>query len=109
MLDLTQLASFVAVVDAGSFTAAAKALDLTKAAVSAHVRKLENEVGSALVIRNTRRVALTEIGARLHGAGSALLAQAERVESQAKQHVGLSGTLRLTSTSEYLSSVLAPL
>ena len=108
MLDLTRLRSFVALVDAGSFTAAAKALELTKAAVSAHVRKLEDDLGCALVVRNTRRLAPTEAGMRLHASGSALLVEADRVESQAKQHVGLSGTLRLTSTNEYLSTVLAP-
>jgi DNA-binding transcriptional LysR family regulator len=109
MLDLTRLTSFVALVDAGSFTAAGKALGLTKAAVSLHVRKLEDDLGCALVVRSTRRVAPTEAGARLHAAGTALLVEAERVETQAKEHIGLSGTLRLTSTNEYLSNVLAPL
>src|SRR5689334_16588187 len=105
MLDLTRLTSFVALVDAGSFTAAAKALGLTKAAVSAHVRKLEQELGCTLVVRNTRRAVPTEAGSRLHAAGGALLVEAERVEAQARQHVGLTGTLRVTATNEYLSSV----
>ncbi|APR75882.1 Transcriptional regulator, LysR family protein [Minicystis rosea] len=109
MLDLTRLRSFVALVDAGSFTAAAKALGLTKAAVSLHVRKLEDELGCALVVRSTRHATPTEAGAQLHAAGTALLAEAERVEAHAKQHVGLSGTVRLTSTNEYLSFVLAPI
>ncbi|NUP05740.1 MAG: LysR family transcriptional regulator [Polyangiaceae bacterium] len=108
MLDLARLTSFVALLDAGTFTAAAKALGVTKAAVSAHVRKLEEELGSALVLRTTRQVTPTEVGLRLHEAAKDLLAAAERVESQAKQHVGLTGKLRLTSTNEYLSTVLAP-
>ncbi len=108
MLDLVRLTSFVAVIDAGSFTAAAKALGLTKAAVSAHVRLLEDDLGSSLVVRSTRRLAPTEAGARLHAAGSTLLLEAERVEAQAKQQMGLSGTLRITSTNEYASAVLAP-
>jgi DNA-binding transcriptional LysR family regulator len=109
MLDLARLTSFVALVDSGSFTAAARALGLTKAAVSAHVRKLEDELGCALVIRNTRHVAATEAGVRLHAAGGALLVEAERVEALARQSVGLSGILRLTATNEYLTNVLAPL
>ncbi|WP_394824997.1 LysR family transcriptional regulator [Pendulispora albinea] len=108
MLDLVKLTSFVAVVDAGSFTAAGKALGLTKAAVSAHVRHLEDDLGCNLVVRSTRRLAPTEAGERLHAAGSALLLEAERVESQAKQQMGLSGTLRITSTNEYASTVLTP-
>jgi len=109
MLDLTRLTSFVALVDAGSFTAAAKALGITKAAVSQHVRNLERDLACTLVVRNTRRIAPTDAGIRIHAAGTSLLVEAERVEAQARQHVGLSGTLRLTSTNEYLSHVLAPI
>lgn len=45
MLNLQRLAIFVAVVDAGSFTAAAVALGQTKAVVSFNVKQLEGELG----------------------------------------------------------------
>ena len=48
MLDLQPLASFVAVVNAGSFVGAADALGLSKAAVSRHVTELEARLGSVL-------------------------------------------------------------
>lgn len=46
MLNLQRMNMFVAVVDSGSFTAAAAALGQTKAVVSFNVRQLENELGS---------------------------------------------------------------
>lgn len=45
MLNLQRLAIFAAVVEAGSFTAAAAALGQTKAVVSFNVKQLENELG----------------------------------------------------------------
>lgn len=60
MLNLQRLAIFVAVVDAGSFTAAAVTLGQTKAVVSFNVKQLENELGVSLLARSTRRLSLTD-------------------------------------------------
>ncbi len=109
MLDLTRLTSFVALVDAGSFTTAAKALGLTKAAVSQHVQKLEAELRCTLVVRTSRRLAPTDAGLRLHAAATELLAQAARVEAQARELPEIAGTMRIASTNEYLATVLAPI
>ena len=62
MLNLQRMNMFVAVVDSGSFTAAAAALGQTKAVVSFNVRQLENELGVTLLLRSTRRLTLTEAG-----------------------------------------------
>ncbi|VEB40587.1 HTH-type transcriptional activator AllS [Chromobacterium violaceum] len=59
------LLAFDALARAGSFTAAADLLDCHKSLVSARVKELEREMGAALVLRTTRRVALTEAGERL--------------------------------------------
>jgi transcriptional regulator, LysR family len=56
MLNLQRVTMFVAVVDAGSFTAAAAALGQTKAVVSFNVRQLESELGVTLLLRSTRRL-----------------------------------------------------
>nr|WP_278445913.1 LysR family transcriptional regulator [Stutzerimonas kunmingensis] len=55
---------FVRVVDAGSFTAAAKLADTSTAQVSRLVAELENHLHARLLNRTTRRLALTEVGAR---------------------------------------------
>ncbi len=52
MLDLVHVRSFVRVIETGSFHAAAKALSLSQPAVSQHVRKLEECLGAALVLRD---------------------------------------------------------
>ena len=65
-LNLNRLTVFTAVVEAGSLTGAAKRLGLTKAVVSSHLKKLEEELGVMLIGRTTRRMRLTDIGRELH-------------------------------------------
>jgi LysR family transcriptional regulator, transcription activator of glutamate synthase operon len=61
-VELRQLTYFEAVVRHGGFTRAAEALRIAQPAVSAQVRRLEAELGVALLHRTTRRVDLTEAG-----------------------------------------------
>jgi len=62
LYDTTLLRTFVAICDAGSFTKAAREVNLTQSAVSHHVRRLEEQVGLHLIMRNTRGLRLTEKG-----------------------------------------------
>src|SRR5262249_22032560 len=62
---LRQLRAFVAVVDAGTFTDAATALDLSQPAVSRAVAGLESALGARLFQRSTRHVTLTSTGTRV--------------------------------------------
>ena len=61
-MDLNRVVTFLRVVEAGSFTAAAKALDLPTSSVSRSVAKLERDLGFVLLERTTRSVALTDAG-----------------------------------------------
>jgi DNA-binding transcriptional LysR family regulator len=61
-MDLNRAATFLRVVEAGGFTAAAAVLGLPTSSVSRSVARLEQELGVALLERTTRRVALTEVG-----------------------------------------------
>jgi DNA-binding transcriptional LysR family regulator len=61
-MELRQLAYFDAVVRHGSFTKAAQRLHVAQPAVSAQIRRLESELGTTLLERTTRRVALTHAG-----------------------------------------------
>jgi len=61
-MDLNRVVTFLRVVEAGSFTAAAKALDLPTSSVSRSVAKLERDLGIVLLERTTRSVALTDAG-----------------------------------------------
>jgi DNA-binding transcriptional LysR family regulator len=64
--DLNLLRFFLAVAKARNFRAAADALGVTRSAVSQGIRRLEDGLGIALVLRSTRHVHLTEAGLRLH-------------------------------------------
>lgn len=61
-MELRQLVYFDAVVREGGFTRAAEKLRIAQPAVSTQIRRLENELGVALLERTTRRVALTHAG-----------------------------------------------
>lgn len=62
LYDTVLLRTFVAICDSGSFTKAAREVNLTQSAVSLHVKRLEDQVGSRLIVRNARGVRLTEQG-----------------------------------------------
>ncbi len=64
-LDVESLRAFRAVVGSGSVTQAASQLNLTQSAVSWKMKRLEERLGSPLLVRDGREVALTELGAEL--------------------------------------------
>jgi DNA-binding transcriptional LysR family regulator len=108
-VNLNRLAAFAAVVESGSFTAAAEKLGLTKAMVSQHVSRLEKELGISLLTRTTRKVTPTETGAAFY----ADCARALQGMEAAIARVGggsevPSGTLRLTTPEDYGSAVVVP-
>lgn len=108
-VNLNRLAVFVALVHAGSFTAVAETLGMTKAMVSQHLARLERELGVTLVLRSTRRMTLTEPGHTFHVACVRILAEAEAaIEQVGSNQEKPTGTLRLTATSDYGTSVVAP-
>ena len=62
---LSELETFIAVAEFGSFSAAARHLHLSQPAVTARVQKLESLLGTKLLHRTTRNVAVTDDGQRL--------------------------------------------
>ena len=62
MIDLNELLVFTRVVQAGSFTAAARLLDMPKSSVSRKVSALEDRIGARLIQRTTRKLGLTDAG-----------------------------------------------
>jgi DNA-binding transcriptional LysR family regulator len=107
--NLNRLLVFVAVVEAGSLTGAAARLGLTKTVVSAHLRKLEQEVGASLLHRTTRRLSLTDAGEAFYEASRRILHETEEAVAAAGQaSVEPRGLLRVTAPTDYCASVLAP-
>ncbi|KFG89826.1 putative LysR-type transcriptional regulator [Sphingobium herbicidovorans NBRC 16415] len=88
---------FAAVVDAASLAGAGRALGISPSMVSKRLAALEERLGTRLVNRTTRRLSLTERGARFHDEVTAILAsmrEAERRVSDRTDHP--SGPLRLS-------------
>lgn len=87
---------FTSVVDAGSFTLAARRLKLSNAAVSTLVRNLEGHLGVRLINRTTRRMHLTDDGAAYYERCGRILAQVEETESAlARSRTQPQGLLRV--------------
>lgn len=106
---LDGLQTFLAVGRHRSFTAAAAAIGVSPTAVSQQIKLLERRLGVVLFQRTTRRVALTEPGARLLAQLGPAIAEVEAALTTLADYRGRpSGTLRLTAprTSTWL---LAPL
>ena len=90
------LQTFVAVVETGSFTAAAERLDTAKSAVSRRVSRLEERLGAQLFRRTTRRLNLTDSGHSFYERSARILADLEEAESAiAQEHGDLKGTLKV--------------
>ncbi|POA18579.1 LysR family transcriptional regulator [Pseudomonas sp. FW300-N1A1] len=95
---LNNLRVFVRVVDCGSFTAAADALDLSTAQVSRLVADLEQHVQARLLQRTTRRLSLTEAGERFLLRSRQILEEMEEATAEARgAHLKPSGRLRVHS------------
>jgi LysR family glycine cleavage system transcriptional activator len=106
-LPLNALRVFEAVATHLSFTAAAKELGVTTAAVSAQVKSLEADIGVPLFRRHTRAVALTQEGAELlPGVRRGLDELRRAVDRIRRERVG--GLLNLSVPSEFLQRWLLP-
>jgi DNA-binding transcriptional LysR family regulator len=87
--------AFIAVVEAGSFTAAAERLGSAKSAVSRRISALEQRLGVQLLHRTTRALSLTETGRSFFAHGTRILADLEEAEAAVQQEHGeLRGNLR---------------
>jgi len=107
---ITDIAVFVRVAELGSFTRAADALEISKAAVSKSIGRLEKRLGARLLHRTTRKLTLTEAGDTLFRRGVAALAELNDAQQEISQLTQTPrGLLRVTAPT-YLGSVtLAPL
>lgn len=105
MFGTTLLRTFHAVVQDCSFTRAASRLNLTQSAVSAQIRRLEEQAGAPLLVRNTRSVTLTPQGEILLGYARAIL----RLNEDARQQLTGSGEsvhIRIGATDDLMSTWL---
>lgn len=95
---LQAMAVFAHVVEAKSFTGAARRLGLSKSAVSKAVAGLEEHLGVRLLHRTTRRIGLTDAGEVFHASCMQILEVAERAEAEiGSLHGRPRGTIRVNA------------
>lgn len=111
MIDrLSGLIEFVAVVDEGGFSSAARRLGVSKSVVSQRVGQLEARLGTRLLMRSTRAVSLTEAGETFLGGCREALGSLEQAESAARATSDEpQGCVRLSCTADFAADHVAPL
>ena len=106
---ISDYAAFIAVADAGSFSAAAKRLGLTTAGTSKAVLRLEDRLGVRLFARTTRRVRLTEEGAGFLVHARAITADVAAAEEGLQNAAGrMVGRVRIDAPVVYVANTLVP-
>lgn len=109
-MDFNEAAVFVKVVQAGSFSAAARQLGLPTSTISTRISRLEKRLGITLLQRTTRRLSLTEAGTvYFHHASQGLgyMLEAEAAVDEARQQP--QGRLKVTAPADLGDSLLANL
>lgn len=107
---LESMSAFIAVVEAGGFSAAARHLHVPLATVSRRVSELEDHLRVQLLIRTTRSVALTETGQRYFEAARRLLEELGEAERQvAGEYTAPRGELRVAAPVGLGRIYLAPI
>lgn len=107
---LLSMELFIAVVEKGSFTAAAEAYSLSQPMVGKHIEALEARLGGKLLLRTTRRQRLTELGSVYFLRCKAILADIQSAEDDLVEMQQFPrGLLRINASGVFGSSCLAPL
>ena len=110
MDEFKALATFAGVVEAGSFRRAAMQQGLAPQAVSKAVRQLEDRLGVRLLHRTTRKLSMTEEGARLFAqAQPGLAALRQAVEETKRSRSGIAGILRVTAPRSVGLRIVVPM
>ena len=109
-MQLDDMRIFVATVDAHNFTAAAKRLALSKQFVSRRVMALEEALGGPLLVRNTRKLAVTDLGQEFYERAKRILGEVEDAEqAMLLRRAGPRGLLKVSAPMSFGMLHLSPL
>ncbi|SIT17410.1 LysR family transcriptional regulator [Paracoccus saliphilus] len=104
---LVEIETLLSVIAEGSFSAAARMRGMTPSAVSKMMARLEERLGVTLLKRSTRKVQVTEEGARFARQGQAILEALDAAEHEASCG-RVAGTVRIATSAAYANHILAP-
>jgi DNA-binding transcriptional LysR family regulator len=108
-MEIRQLKAFLAIAELGTFTAGARRVHITQAAISMQIRQLENELGAKLFVRAPRRVILTEAGEQLLQRARQILREHDAAVDEIAELAGAErGRLRLGSASAMVTTDVLP-
>ncbi|HTI18719.1 MAG TPA: LysR family transcriptional regulator [Trinickia sp.] len=109
-MQLEDLQIYVAAVDERSFTAAALRLQLSKQFISRRVMGLESDLGVRLLVRNTRKLAVTDLGQEFYERAKRILAEvADAEQAMSSQRSNPRGLLRVSAPMSFGATHLSPL
>lgn len=109
-MEIRQLKAFLAIAEAKTFTAGARRVNVTQAAISMQIRQLEDEVGLPLFTRTPRRVILTEAGEYLLERARKILREHDSAVAEIAEVAGAEhGRLRIGSASAMFATQQLPL
>lgn len=97
MINPAYLRSFCALVDIGHFTRTADQLHMTQSGVSQHIRKLEEQLGEPLLVRQGKGFTVTACGDRLYREGRRLLAEWDDLEAKVGIDPAYEGVVKIAS------------
>ena len=97
MINPVWLRSFCTLVEVGHFTRTAESLHMTQSGVSQHVRKLEEQLGQALLLRHGKSFTLTNAGERLYQEGQKLILSLTDLETRIALDPSHEGTVKIAS------------
>ena len=97
MINTAWLRSFCTLVEVGHFTRTATRLHMTQSGVSQHVRKLEEQLGVALLARQGKQFSLTDAGERLYTQARNIILALENLEQQVGDDPAFEGLVRVMS------------
>ncbi|MBK9527045.1 MAG: LysR family transcriptional regulator [Acidobacteria bacterium] len=108
-MEIRQLKAFLAIAEAKTFTAGARRVNVTQAAISMQIRQLEDEVGLQLFTRTPRRVILTEAGEYLLDRARKILREHDTALAEIAELGGVEhGRLRIGSASAEFATLQLP-
>lgn len=108
-MEIRQLKAFLAIYEAKTFTAGARRVNVTQAAISMQIRQLEDEVGLPLFTRTPRRVIMTEAGECLLDRARKILREHDTALAEIAELGGVEhGRLRIGSSSSVFSTQQLP-
>ncbi len=101
-ITLERLRTFVRVAERGNLSSVARELRIGQSTVTRHLRELEEAIGVSLLSRTTRRVQMTDEGARFYEKSVQILRLLEQARDEVKEDSSAhSGTVRVSCTAAF--------